>query len=205
MPFGRVLQVVLVVLAMVLIAPVSQAQQPSPTASVERLHAALLEVMQRAGRLGYQGRARALAPVLNAVYDYGEMTRVASGSHWKRFSPDQRRRLIDAFAQMSTATYAARFDGYDGERFTTTGTKQAPTGGVLVQSRLLRPRRSDVALDYLVKQGEGGWRIVDVYYMGGISEVANQRGQFLAVLRSGGVEELIRALQAKAQQQAPAQ
>ncbi len=204
MPFGRVLQVVLVVLATVLIAPAAQAQQPSPTASVERLHASLLDVMQQAGRLGYEGRLQSLAPVLNAVYDYGEMARVASGRHWKNFSPDQRRRLIDAFARMSAATYAARFDDYDGEGFTTTGTREAPGGGVLVRTRLLRPGADDVALDYLVKQGEEGWRIVDVYYMGGISEVANQRSQFLAVLRSGGVEELIRALEAKARQQATA-
>lgn len=201
-PVGRIARIVLCLLAPLLIAPAVHAQQASPSEVVERLHETLLGVMQDAERLGYGGRLERLAPVLGRTYDYGEMARVASGSHWKRFSPEERQRVVGAFAGMSAATYASRFDDFSGERFQTVGTRQAPGGGVLVQTKLLRPGAEDVRLDYLVKQTDEGWQVVDVFYMGGISEVANQRSQFLSVLREGGPEQLVALLNQKAQQQA---
>lgn len=190
-------------LLLCLLAPAAAwAQAASPAAVVERLHGTLLQVMQQAGQLGYSGRLKLLEPALDAAYDYGDMTRTASGRFWKQMSPEQQARLVQAFTNMSAATYASRFDGYEGERFVTTGSKDAPGGGMLVQTRLERAKGDPVTLDYLVKQTADGWQIVDVFYMGGISEVANQRSQFLAILNSQGPDQLVAALQQKAQQQA---
>ncbi len=191
MPFGRVARLLLYVLMPLLIASAAQAQQASPSDVVERLHQGLTGAMRDADRVGFTGRLERLAPVLGRSYDYAEMVRVASGSH-----------VVQAFADMSAATYASRFDGYSGEEFQTVGTRQAPGGGVLVQTKLVRPGAEDVKLDYLVKQMDGRWQIVDVFYMGGISEVANQRSQFLSVLRQGGADQLVALLNQKAQQQA---
>lgn len=202
MRHGQPLMPLFALFVWLLAAPGALAQATDPVAAVERLHATLLQVMQ--GQAGYEGRRNTLAPVLAATYDYPVMTRAASGSHWKQMTPEQQERLVNAFAGLSTATYAARFSEHDGERFVTLGGKEAPGGGVLVQTQLERPKGEPVKLDYLVKQGDGGWRIVDVYYMGGISEVANQRSQFLSILKAQGPEPLIAALEAKAQQQAAA-
>ncbi len=204
MSIGRVARIFSFVLALQVIAPAIAAQQASPAGVVESLHETLLSVMRNADQLGYEGRLQRLAPVLQRAYDYDQMSKVASGSFWKRFSPDQRARLADAFARMSAATYAARFDDYGGEKFVTTGTKEAPGGGTVVQTQLVRPGAETVSLDYLVKQTDEGMQIVDVFYMGGISEVANQRSQFLSVLKAGGYEQLLEALNQKAQQQAAA-
>jgi phospholipid transport system substrate-binding protein len=196
---------VLALLLGLLAIPAAHAQSAGPTAVVERLHATLLQVMQRAQQLGYAGRLKTLSPVLDSVYDYGAMTKSASGSYWKQISPQDQSRLTRAFADMSASTYAARFDDYGGERFVTVGAKDAPGGGVLVQTQLEKTRGEPIKLDYLVKQAPSdGWRIVDVFYMGGISEVANQRSQFLSVLKAQGPEQLIAALEQKAQQQAAA-
>lgn len=204
MPYGRTIIHALGLLVCLLAAPSALARAAEPVAVVERLHGTLLQVMQGAGQLGYQGRLKILDPELDATYDYGNMTRAASGSYWKQLSPEQQARLVKAFAGMSAATYAARFDGYEGERFVTVASKEAPGGGVLVQTELQRAKGEPVKLDYLVKQTDEGWQIVDVFYMGGISEVANQRSQFLSILKAQGPEQLIAALQEKAQQQAAA-
>jgi phospholipid transport system substrate-binding protein len=201
-PFGRVARIIVCMLAPLLIAPAVHAQQASPAEVVERLHRALIGAMREADRLGYRGRLERLEGVLDRTYDYSEMARVASGSHWKKFSPEERQRVTQAFADMSAATYASRFDDFSGEQFQTVGTRQAPDGGVLVQTKLVRPGAEDVKLDYLVKQTDEGWQVVDVFYMGGISEVANQRSQFLSVLKQGGPEQLVALLNQKAQQQA---
>lgn len=204
MRFGRLTTVISLFVAAVVLAPIAWAQQGSPTAVVERLHDTLLSVMQEAERLGYQGRLKRLDGTLGATYDYDEMARVASGSYWKQFTPEQRSEVTKAFTRMSAATYAARFDDYSGEKFVTAAVKDAPGGGSLVQTVLVRPEGDEIKLDYLVKQSDKGWKIVDVFYMGGISEIANQRSQFLSILKSGGVEQLVRTLDDKAQQQAQA-
>ena len=204
MGHGRMMMPVLGLLLCLVAVPAALAETSPAAAVVERLHATLLQVMQKAGQLGYQGRLKTLAPVLDTAYDYAGMTRAASGSHWKQFTPAQQGQLVKAFSDMSAATYAARFDGYDGETFVTVATRDAPGGGVLVQTQLQRTKGEPVKLDYLVKQAGGGWHIVDVFYMGGISEVANQRSQFLSVLNGQGPEQLIAALEQKALQQASA-
>ena len=76
--------------------------------------------------------------------------------------------------------------------------------GTLTGENDFRPKGDEIKLDYLVKQSDKGWKIVDVFYMGGISEIANQRSQFLSILKNGGVEQLVRTLDDKAQQQAQA-
>lgn len=204
MSIDRVARCCAVLLAMLLITPATAAQQASPVTVVERLHDTLLKVMRNADRLGFQGRLRELQPALDAAYDFQQMSRIAAGSFWKQFSPQQQQEVAQAFGRMSTATYAARFDGYAGEEFVTTGTKEAPGGGTVVQTELTRQGKEPVKLDYLVKQTGQGWQIVDVFYMGGISEVANQRSQFLSVLKNGGYEQLVAALNQKADQQAAA-
>mgnify|MGYP001806483260 CR=1 FL=1 len=203
MRHGRMMMPVLGILLCLVSSPAALAEASGPTVVVERLHAALLQVMRTAGQLGYAGRLKTLSPVLEAVYDYPNMTRSASGSYWKQFTPNQQTQVTKAFADMSAATYAARFDDYGGETFVTVATKEAPGGGTLVQTQLQRVKGEPVKLDYLLKQSGGAdWRIVDVYYMGGISEVANQRSQFLSVLKTTSPEQLAATLEQKAQQMA---
>jgi phospholipid transport system substrate-binding protein len=48
-----------------------------------------------------------------------------------------------------------------------------------------------------MRDGQSGWRAVDVLAGGSISRVAVQRSDFRSVLRSGGVPALMAALQLK--------
>ena len=57
-----------------------------------------------------------------------------------------------------------------------------------------------IQLDYLLSQRAGGWRIVDVFAKGTISEVATRRADFAPVIKSQGADGLIRELEAKVQQ-----
>jgi phospholipid transport system substrate-binding protein len=42
-----------------------------------------------------------------------------------------------------------------------------------------------------------GWRVIDVYYNGGISQVTTQRSDFAATLASGGAKALVAKLEAQ--------
>ena len=168
-----------------------------PQQVIERLHASLLEVMQNAHELGYEGRHAQLEPVLEQSYDFPFMTRIALGPTWRELDADQRAELTELFTDMSVATYAARFDGYGGERFEILGQAPGPRDAVLVQSRIVLPDAEPIQLNYLLRQFADGWRIIDVLLDARYSELARQRAEFAAVLRDGGVPDLVATLERK--------
>ena len=173
------------------------AQSSTPTEAVERLHAGLLEVMQNADDLHYDARYRQLEPIVRDSYDFPFMTRIAVGPSWSDLDEAQRARLTELFAEMSIANYAARFDGFSGERFEILGEEPAPRDNVLVESRIVPSADDPVALNYVVKRFDDGWRIIDVLLASKFSELARQRSEFAAVLRGGGPSELVATLERK--------
>jgi phospholipid transport system substrate-binding protein len=168
-----------------------------PREVIERLHGSLLEVMQNAHQLGYEGRYKQLEPVLEESYDFPFMIRIALGPTWRDLDDGQRAQLTELFTDMSVASYAARFNGYGGERFEILGEEPGPREADLVKSRIVRPGKDPVALNYLMREFDDGWRIIDVLLDARYSELARQRAEFAAVLRGGGVPDLVATLERK--------
>ncbi len=195
---SRLLAASLLLCVAVLGAGAARAAGPTPTEVVERLNAALIEVMQEADALGFQGRYERLAPVLSAAFDFPLMARISAGKHWRAWDEVLRARFVAAFGNTSIATYAARFDGYGGERFEVLGEQPGLRQTVLVRNRLVKSDGAAVAIDYLLKAGPGdskdGWRVVDVFLDGKYSELALKRSEYGAVIKNDGVETLIRRL-----------
>jgi phospholipid transport system substrate-binding protein len=169
----------------------------APEQVIERLHASLLEVMRSADEVGYEGRYQQLEPVLEQSYDFPFMIRIALGPTWRELDEGQRAELTELFTDMSVANYAARFDGYDGERFEILGEEPGPRDAVLVRSRIVPADDEPIELNYLLKESKAGWRIIDVLLDARYSELARQRAEFAAVLRSGGVPDLVATLERK--------
>lgn len=178
----------LLVLAALL--PYSAAAQASPAAVVERFHAALIDAMRNARVLGVRGRLQRLRPAMDAAFDLAAMARIAVGPPWSTMTPVQQAQLAQAFDDWSVATYANRFDGFANETFTTEGMTTLRSGDQLVRTTLNRVNDTPVQLNYLLRQSAGGWRIVDVYLAGTISELASRRSDFAALLRDGGPDGL---------------
>ena len=67
---------------------------------------------------------------------------------------------------------------------------------VTVQVRVIQPGQQPVPLDYSMEKTPTGWKVYDVM-VGGVSLVANYRTEFATVVRSTGIDGLIRDLQNK--------
>ena len=171
--------------------------EDAPVDIVARVNAALIEVMQKADELGFQGRFDRLAPVLTEAFDFPRMARVSVGRHWRKLEDADRDRLIAVFGRMSIATFAARFDGYSGERFQILGERPAPRKSIMVRNRLIKNDGDAVAINYLLKSTQGRWRVVDVFLDAKYSEMAMKRSEYGSVIRNSGFDELIRRLDEK--------
>lgn len=195
-PFAILVAVMLTVIAV----PANlAAKDGSVQALVKQLNTTLLDVMQSADALGYQGRYEKLDPPLRASFDFAFMTKIAVGHAWNDFDQAQREQLIERFSQMSIATFAARFDGYSGERFEIMGEKPGPRQTVIVDDQIVRPEDPPVGLNFVLREETGSssagtWLIIDVMLDGKFSELARQRAEFSSVLRNDGYDGLIAAL-----------
>lgn len=175
--------------------PLPAGAQSAPAEVVERFHAALIALMRDAQRTGLRVRSNRLAPVMTESFDLAAMARIAVGPPWTGFAPLEQAALTEAFARWSITTYAARFDGFSGESFSTTGTQMQPNGDALVRTTLNRPGGEPVLLSYLLRGTPP--RIVDIYLTGTISELASRRAEFTVLIREGGAARVIQELQAR--------
>jgi phospholipid transport system substrate-binding protein len=173
-------------------------EAPEPASLVvEKLHASLIDVMKRAGELGYEGRRAVLTPVVGESFDFPFMARLALGRGWRSLEESDQNRWVGAFENLSLSTYAARFNGWSGQAFETIEVTDADHGTRLVKTRLLLPEEDDVQLHYRLRENADGWRIIDIYLDGTVSEVALRRSEFSSVFARQGFDALLSRLQAK--------
>ncbi len=160
-----------------------------PAAPVEQLHATLLETMQQAEKLGFDGRNAKVEPVLAATFDFATIARVVTGRYWRGLDDSQRQAFVERFARLSAATYAARFDSYAGETFRTVGSSEE-RGYRLIRTELVKTDGTAVSLAYAVAPSAAGWRIVNVI-ADGVSDLSLKRADYTSILKDGGMEALL--------------
>jgi phospholipid transport system substrate-binding protein len=165
-----------------------------PTAVIQRFYDALLAEMKEAKRLTFDQRYQRLAPAVTQTYNLPLMSRLAVGPAWANFPPAQQQSVTDAFSRYTISVYANRFDDYSGERFDVDPNPANSPNGTIVQTTLTKSNGEKVSLNYLMRQAEAGWQVIDVYLTGTISQLATQRSEYTAVLQQGGVDALVRLL-----------
>ena len=164
---------------------------------IDQFHASLLAVMKQADKSGVKTRYQVLEPEIEKRFNLRLMIALATGRYWRTAGKDTREQLTKAFHRFTTATYASRFSGYSGQSFKTLGVSTGPRKTELVTTKIKRPNKSSVSLTYVTRMARTGWRIVDVLIDDGISELAVRRSEYRSVLKSDGVDGLIRLLNQK--------
>lgn len=177
------------------VAPTAAA--PSASRSIDELHAALLDVMKNAETLGYDGRAAKLMPVIPRIFDVAFMAEKSVGPYWKRATEAERTRYLEAFLRFMIANYAGQFDSWTGQSFETLGEEPARMETRIVRTKLIDPGDEDVELNYRMRQTDAGWKIIDVYLDGTVSELALRRSEFSGIVKRENFDALIAALDAK--------
>ncbi|UEM05814.1 ABC transporter substrate-binding protein [Skermanella rosea] len=185
-------------LCLLLVLTAGAAHADRPADPVTRLNDGILTLM-RAAESGVPAAARLrdFESVIRESFDLETSLRVAVPGYDRAPEPE-RRALLGAFARRNAAQYVSRFDGYSGETIEIAGERSGPRNTTLVETRLLRPQGSPVVLTYVVRRMGDGWGIVDVLLNGSVSQLAVQRSDFAATLRSGGIPALTREFNAYA-------
>jgi phospholipid transport system substrate-binding protein len=173
--------------------------QAADTALSEPLHAlyTALEAAMRAGnRTPFPQRFDALAPVVDRVFDLETVLKVSVGLRWDSMDAAKQAKLLKVYRRFTVATYVANFNRYDGERFQILpGTRDFGTDRIVATEIITGGEH--LRLDYVMRDGSGVWRVVDVLLEGSISRVAVQRSDFRKILANGDTDALIASLRRK--------
>ncbi len=160
----------------------AMAQASDPAAQViDGFDHTLLESMKQSKSLGVQGRFRKLESAVRETYDLTAMMRVAAGAAWAKMSPADQSALVAAFGRFSAATYAHNFDEYSGQKFVVTGV-DTRLPDKLVRTQLIIAGEAPISLVYRMRETGGRWRIIDVFYNGTISQLAQQASDFASTM-----------------------
>lgn len=168
-----------------------------PSRIVTKLHDTLIEVMRNSEQLGYPGRYGELQPVIVAHFDTPLIVKVILSSYWNELSEDQKHGFIELFNRLSIATYASRFNDYDGEQFVETAREELKKARLLIRTEMQRPNDVPVKLDYLMHQKEDGrWYIISVI-ANGVNDLSLKRAEYAAVIEERGYEGLVQNIERK--------
>ncbi|MET3411390.1 ABC transporter substrate-binding protein [Methylobacterium sp. 1030] len=182
-------------LALTLLVPApSRAADDPAVQTVRDLYAAFSAALKD-GPGPLPARVEAVGPALDKAFDFPAMTRVAVGSKWSSFTPEQQAAVIDAFKRSLTVTYANRLARAAGGKFDVTPKVEERGTQRVVPTRVTAADGDDSAVDFVVNADN---RIQDVLLNGDVSEIAAQRNALSAPLKSGGADGVVKFLRARA-------
>jgi len=179
-------------LAFALVVMSVPARAADPAAErIQTFYNSLTDTMKKGPQLGMQGRFQSLEPAVDATFDISAMIQFIVGYAWSGMKEGDKTALTAAFRRMTVANYAANFERYDGEQFNVDPNVQQRGPDKIVQTTLVPKGDKPIPLIYRMREASGGWKVIDVFLNGYVSELATRRSDFASTLASGGATALV--------------
>jgi phospholipid transport system substrate-binding protein len=179
------------------IVPARAGSDAPAVATIQQLIDGLLQIMKAGPATPFRQRFAVLGPVIDNTFDLPAILQESVGSSWITLSADQRTMLADAFRRYTVASYVNSFDDFNGQQFAINPETRAVGNAQIVETKVIPKSGGTHELDYVMREGASGWRVVDVLADGSISRVAVQRSDFRRILARGGAQALADSLRIK--------
>jgi len=129
--------------------------------------------------------------------DFQRMTSLAAGRFWRDATPDQQQQLSTEFRTLLIYTYSGALSQVRNETVEFKPLRADPGDtDVEVRSQVNMPRGEPVPLNYRVSKTPTGWKIYDINVLGAWL-VETYKSSFASEISKGGIDGLIKTLQAK--------
>jgi phospholipid transport system substrate-binding protein len=141
-------------------------------------------------------RRQLLERVVEARFDYQEMSRRALGAPWNTLTDQEKQEFVGLFRTLLTNSYADKIETYSGEgvQYLNERTEKEYAE---VRTKVLSGK-TEIPLDYRLINKVNDWRVYDVV-VDGISLVNNYRGQFAKIIKSSSYADLVEQLRKKSE------
>jgi len=145
-----------------------------------------------------EARTREFRRLLKTGFHLELIGRFVLGRHWRKADEAERAEFTQLFEDYLVASYARQFSEYGGERLVVDGGRPKGKSGAIVMSRIVRPEGAPFQVEWRLRHGEEGWRIIDVV-VEGVSMAVTHRSEFSSVIagHGGSVAGLLEILRSK--------
>jgi phospholipid transport system substrate-binding protein len=171
---------------------------PPPLRPDAMMSALTVEVMAILNKDASAGRSGELDRLLESrivpVFDFAHMTRIALARNWRLASPEQQLELAAQFKTLLVRTYSGALLEFRGQAIDYKPLRAAAGElDVTVRSAVRRPGAEALTIDYDMADGPAGWQVYDVK-IAGVSLVLAYRESFASIVRSSGIDGLVKSL-----------
>lgn len=126
--------------------------------------------------------------------------RFVLGRYWRAASAEERQNFMDAFKDLTIATWSRRFKDYSGQELVVTGIADSARDDIFVESEVRQNDQKPIPVTWRVKPVNDGFKVVDII-VEGVSMALTYRDEYTAVIRNqGSVSALVDLLRAKYQE-----
>ena len=160
--------------------------------TVNELHKGLEEI-DFDNRINSLNRIRSL---VKRTYNSKKMTAMIIGKSWKNIEDEKRIKLIEVMEEYIASNYISRFSKLSKVNFENQNVRQIQQGFKIVNT-LLKLKKDNVNIDYLLSKTDGEWKIFDVLLDSSVSEVATKKSEFSNFISEQNIDKLIQALEDK--------
>ncbi|TMG84885.1 MAG: ABC transporter substrate-binding protein [Betaproteobacteria bacterium] len=199
-------RLVILFLAPLSLCAVAALAQESPDALVKRVSEDVLASIRADKDLqaGNQAKVKELIESkLVPHFDFTRMTALAMGRNWRSATPEQQKQLTDQFRTLLVRTYSGALSNYRDNTIDYKPLKMNPGDNeVTVRTEVRRPSQSPVPIDYSMEKTADGWKAYDII-VAGVSLVTTYRDEFGDIIKTSGIDGLVKALGDKNRGPAP--
>jgi phospholipid transport system substrate-binding protein len=176
------------------------AQELAPDELVRKVTTDVLDAIKSDKELQAGDRKKALALAEEKILphvDFREATQISMGRSWHLATPVQQKQLVDEFRGLLVRIYSSAIDVYRGQTMKVLPLRAGRDATeVTVRNQYIRDGQPPVAVNYAMMKTPAGWKIYDIS-VEGISLVLAYRSEFESIVRTAGIDGLIRRLQEK--------
>lgn len=133
-------------------------------------------------------RLTELDELLVHFLDTDTIGRTALGTHWRRFTPRQKKEFLSLFRVLFQRTYVQKLLLFERPEFAYRGQHRA-NDHTIVDTKIITPK-NEFSVSYRLRPERGRWMAVDVQ-VEDLSLTANYRRQLDRILKTSSVENLL--------------
>ena len=172
-------------------------QAGEPTKELKKTVDEMISILSNKS-LSVQEKHKKVYEILDRTIDWDEVAKRVLGIHWRRRTPEERKRFKELFKDFVEAKYAKRFEMYSGEKVYFT--KETIDGDyATVTTKIETKQNRTFTLQNRMVLKNGKWLVYDIL-IEGISMVNNYRTQINNIIAKRSFKGLIKILERKAAQ-----
>ncbi|MGD9604126.1 MAG: phospholipid-binding protein MlaC [Gammaproteobacteria bacterium] len=168
--------------------------QTGPTATVSRTIDSIIDILRAQKGVPREQVWAQIGQIIDARFDFRSMSQSVLATNWQAASKAEKQQFVEFFSQYLEDIYRTKIEAYTNQRVeygkeTVKGTRATVETFIVTDA-------TRIPVNYKLKNNDGEWYAYDVVIEGS-SLVNNYRNTFDAIVKSQGMEGLLKDLEGR--------